>query len=155
MLCKDKGNNKDCTNYTGIILLILPGKLFGTVLIAGGTRKPGAKWEMKKLDLRGKGCSIDPVLGKCVKIPKKWNSFVCAITDLKKAYNKINRMAMWPVLQACEVGGKQLRVVQSFYKESWACVRMGREEREYFPSDDLSNSVMSCPSGCSTSSWVE
>ncbi len=45
--------------------------------------------------------------------------------DLEKAY-KINRKEMWLVLQVHGVGGKLVRAVKDFYKESKARVRVDR-----------------------------
>ncbi len=56
-----------------------------------------------------------------------------AFMDLKKAYDKIDRKAMWQVLQVYGVVGELLRAVESFYKDGEVCVRVGREEEEYFP----------------------
>ncbi len=44
-----------------------------------------------------------------------------------------DRKAMWQVLQVYREGGKLLTAVKILYKESKACMRVGREEREYLP----------------------
>ena len=47
-----------------------------------------------------------------------------AFMDLEKAYDTIDRDGMWQMLRLYGVGGKLLKV-QSFYKDSTACVRVG------------------------------
>ena len=39
---------------------------------------------------------------------------------------------MWQMLRVCGVGGKLLKVVQSFYVDSRACVRVGNDVSEWF-----------------------
>ena len=47
--------------------------------------------------------------------------------DLEKVYDTIDRHGMWQMLRLCGVGGKLLKAVQSFYKDSRACVRVGND----------------------------
>ena len=42
--------------------------------------------------------------------------------DLENSYNPINRHGMWQMLRVYGVGGKLLKVVQSFYVDSSGCV---------------------------------
>ena len=46
-----------------------------------------------------------------------------AFMDLEKAYDRIDRDALWQVLRIYGVGGNLLKAVQSFYNESRASVR--------------------------------
>ena len=55
-----------------------------------------------------------------------------AYMDLEKAYDRIDRNAMWRVLSMYGINGKLLKVVQSLYERSEACVRVCREEGEWF-----------------------
>ena len=45
--------------------------------------------------------------------------------DLEKAYDMMDRHGMWQMLIVYGVGGKLLKAVQSFYKDSRACVQVG------------------------------
>ena len=47
--------------------------------------------------------------------------------DLEKEYDTIDRHGMWQMLRLCGVGGKLMKAVHSFYKDSRACVRVGNE----------------------------
>ena len=55
--------------------------------------------------------------------------------DLEKAYDRVDRDAMWNVLRLYGIGGRLLRGVKSFYVGSKACVRVGNEVSEWFPSE--------------------
>ena len=56
-----------------------------------------------------------------------------AFLDLEKAYDRVDRDAMWDVLRLYGIGGRLLRGVKSLYMGSKACVRVGNEVSEWFP----------------------
>ncbi len=45
--------------------------------------------------------------------------------DLEKAYDRVDREALWSVLRTYGVGGQLLKGIQAFYREANACVRVG------------------------------
>ncbi len=53
-----------------------------------------------------------------------------AFMDLEKAYDRVDREALWSVLQMYGIGGRLMRAVKSFYEGSRACVGVGRGERD-------------------------
>ena len=44
--------------------------------------------------------------------------------DLEKAYNRVNREALWQVLRKYDVGSKLLNRITSMYVNSLACVKV-------------------------------
>ncbi len=44
--------------------------------------------------------------------------------DLEKAYDRVDREALWSVLKICGVGGQLLKGIQAFYRKVNACVRV-------------------------------
>ena len=52
--------------------------------------------------------------------------------DLQKAYDRIDLGAMWCVLGTYGIDGQLLKAVQSLYLKNEACVRVCREEGEWF-----------------------
>ena len=68
--------------------------------------------------------------------------------DLEKAYDKIDRNALWQGLRIYDVGGNLLRAVQSFYKESRACLRGEYGESEWFEVN------VGLRQGCMMSQWL-
>ncbi len=62
----------------------------------------------------------------CVdKVCTKEKDVYWAFMDLEKAYDRVDRDAMWQVLQLYGVGGKLWKAVKNFYVESRPCVRVG------------------------------
>ena len=56
-----------------------------------------------------------------------------AFLDLEKAYDRVDRDAVWNVLTLNGIGGRLLQGVKSLYVGSKACVRVGNEVSEWFP----------------------
>ena len=84
---------------------------------------------------RGRGCTdqIFTVRQICEKYLGKGKDVYFAFLDPEKAYDRVDRDAMWNVLRLYGIGGRLLRGVKSFYVSSKACVRVGNEVSEWFP----------------------
>ena len=59
-----------------------------------------------------------------------------AFLDLEKAYERVDRDAMWNVLRLNGIGGRLLRGVKSLYVGSKASVRVGNEVSECLVSSE-------------------
>ena len=55
---------------------------------------------------------------------------------LEKAYDRVNRGALWQVLRKYDVGGKLLNSIKSMYVNSQACVGVKGGESECFRIDN-------------------
>ena len=64
------------------------------------------------------------------KFVDKIKSLYVAYMDLEKAYDRVDREAMWRVLGMYGINGQLLKVIQSLYEKSEACVRVCGEEGE-------------------------
>ena len=56
-----------------------------------------------------------------------------AFMDLENAYDTIYLNSIWQMLRVYGVGGKLMKAVQSFHVDRRACVRVGKDVREWFP----------------------
>ncbi len=83
---------------------------------------------------KGRGCVdqifalkrlVEGYLGKDKKL-------FAAFMDLEKAYDRVDREALWNVLRIYGVGGQLLKGIQAFYREANACVRVGGKFSESF-----------------------
>ena len=59
-------------------------------------------------------------------------SLYVAYMDLEKVYDRVDGEAVWIVLGMYGINGQLLKVVQSLYEKSETCVRVCREEGEWF-----------------------
>ena len=84
---------------------------------------------------RGRGCTDQNFIVRqmCEKYLGKGKDVYFAFLDLEKAYDRVDRDAMWNVLRLYGIGGRLLRGVKSLYVGSKACVRVGNEVSEWFP----------------------
>ena len=74
-----------------------------------------------------KGCN-DQMFGVRQVVEKtieKDRSVYIVFVDLEKAYNNVNRLKLWKVLEEYGVKGRLLRAVQSLYEDGKASVRVG------------------------------
>ncbi|XP_069947548.1 RNA-directed DNA polymerase from mobile element jockey isoform X1 [Cherax quadricarinatus] len=119
-LYKGKGDKRECKNYRGISLL---SKMKNRIADEqGGFRK-------------GRGCVDQVFTVKHISeqyLDKAKEVFV-AFMDLEKVYDRVDRGAMWQMLQMYGIGGRLLKAVKSFYEDSEAQVRVCRKEGDYFP----------------------
>ncbi len=77
-----------------------------------------ACWKVRKSGVALWG--VEEYLGKDKKL-------YAAFMDLEKAYNRVDREALWSVLRIYGVDGQLLKGIQAFYREANACVRVGGE----------------------------
>ena len=49
---------------------------------------------------------------------KKKNNYFCAFVDYSKAFDMLNRQALWSKLIACNVNGKVINVIYNMYKNA-------------------------------------
>ena len=57
--------------------------------------------------------------------------------NLEKAYDRVNREALWQVLRMYDVGGKLLNGIKSMYFNSLVYVRVKGGESDFFRIDNV------------------
>src|SRR5215469_16162091 len=124
---KGKGDKRECSNHRGISVLSVVGKMYGRILIErvraltdnligeeqGGFRK-------------GRGCldQVFVVKSLCEKFREKGREVYMAFMDLEKAYDRIDREALWKVVHKYGIRGKLLDAMKGLYIDSRACVKV-------------------------------
>ena len=132
---KGKGDKRECTNYRGISLLSVVGKLYGRVLIGRVKRVTEKNIGEEQGGFReGRGC-VDQVFTLRMVAEKyrekKKDLFLCFM-DLEKAYDRVCRKKLWSVLRSYGVGMNLMDDIRAFYKNCRSCVRVRREMIEFF-----------------------
>ena len=150
-LYKGKGDKQECGSYRGISMLSVVGKTYGKILIKKvrlltenliGEEQCGFR--------KGRGC-VDQVFvirQVCEKFLSAGKAVFFAFMDLEKAYDRVDRKALWEVLRMYGVGSKLLAGVKSFYDGSRACVRVSGSESEWF------GVKVGLRQGCVMSPWL-
>ncbi|MEL7302024.1 MAG: reverse transcriptase family protein, partial [Pseudomonadota bacterium] len=150
-LYKGKGDRGECKNYRGISLLSIPGKVYGRILIERVRGMTEGMIGEEQCGFRmGRGC-VDQVFSLkqlSEKYIGKGKDLYVAYMDLEKAYDRIDRDAMWRVLQMYGINGNLLRAIQSLYADSEGSVRVCREESKWF------SVKVGLRQGCVMSPWL-
>ena len=135
-LYKGKGDVHEYSNFRGISLLSVVGKVYGRVLINMIREKTeNVIAEVQGGFRRGRTCTdqIFIIRQICEKYLGKGKDVYFAFLDLAKVYDRVDRDAMWNVLRLYGIGGRLLRGVKSLCVGSKACVRVGNGVSEWFP----------------------
>ena len=113
-----KGDRKQCTNYRGISLLSLPGKVYAKCLERKCREIVESKLEDGQCGFRPGRSTTDQIFTLKQIFEKSWeygkDLFACFV-DLEKAYDRVPRDKLWKVLQEYGVDGQLLRAIKSFY----------------------------------------
>ena len=150
-LYKGKGDPLECKNNRGISLLSVPGKVYGRILIERVIENSeGQIGEEQSGFRKGRSCAdqIFVLRQLCEKMKQKKRRVCIAFMDLEKAYDRVDREAMWQVMRIYGIGGKVLRGIMSFYDDGRACVRVGGKVSDSF------EVKMGLRQGCVMSPWL-
>ena len=146
-----KGGRLECSNYRGISLLSVIGKMYARVL----NDRIKLMTEGKVMDEQGgfragRSCNdqIFAVRQVVEKTIEKDRVLYMAFVDLEKAYDNVNRIKLWKVLEEYDVKGRLLKAVQAMYEDGKASVRVGDRESEWF------GMYKGVRQGCTLSPWL-
>ena len=132
---KNKGSSQECSNYRGISLLSVPGKLFMRVLLNRIKPIIENKLREEQAGFRRGRSTIDQIYSIRRIIEKRWEyglQTYCAFVDLQKAYDSVWRSAMWRVAKSYGIPSKIIRMLQNWYEGITNCVRVDGEESRWF-----------------------
>ena len=130
-----KGDKKKCTNYRGISLLSLPGKVYAKCLEKRCREIVESKLEDAQCGFRPGRCTMDQIFALQQIFEKSWeyakDVYACFV-DLEKAYDRVPRDKLWAVLLEYGVNGQLLSAIKSLYKQSTVYVRVNGKETKPF-----------------------
>ena len=144
MICPifKSGDPADCSNYRGITVGNILGKLYATVL-----ERRISKWAEQK-GIRAKGQAgfrkdhrtLDNIfiLRNLIDTAKASNHqserqlYVCFV-DFKKAFDTVPRDLLWERLREIGIQGTMLNAIISMYKDVTACVKTPSGVTDFFP----------------------
>ncbi len=99
---KGKGDRQDCKNYRGVTLLSVPGKVLAHLLLI---RIRIHLLKLQRLEQSGFSpaeSTIDRILALRVLVESRREfrqGMLAAYVDLKKAFDSVNREALWELLR--------------------------------------------------------
>ena len=96
-----KGDKKECSNYRGISLLSLVGKVFAKVLETRCRAMIELRLGDEQCGFRPGRSTTDQIFTFRLVIEKAWEyakPVYCSFIDLEKAYDRVPRDKLWSVL---------------------------------------------------------
>ena len=114
-LYKGKGERIECSNYKGISLLIVVGKIYAGILVDRVCKMSEGLIDDEQGVLRAWRWCVDQIftLKQCEKPREKKCRVYVGFMDLEKAYNRVNREVLWQVLRMYDVRGKLLNDIKT------------------------------------------
>ena len=134
---KKKGSRENPDNYRGITILSCMGKLFTTILntrindflesygILGEEQAGFRKTYGTNDHLFNLKCLVDLFLFKKKKL-------FCAFIDYKKAFDSVDRAALWHKLLRSSIDGKIFTLIRNMYAQTKSCIKFDGCNSEFF-----------------------
>jgi len=114
-----KGDTTNCDNWRGITLLSVPSKVLTRVLLSRIKEQVNFRLRKEQAGFRPNLFSIDQIntlriiIEQCI----EWSSRLYTVfIDFEKAFDTINREAMWKVLKRYGVPTQIVNLIQETYR---------------------------------------
>ena len=120
-----KGSRAECSNYRGISLLSVVGKIYARVVCDRLRLITDAVLMDEQGGFRVRRGCVDQIFAVrqvTEKVIEKDKVVYAAFVDLEKAYDSVSWSKLWVALRDYGVKGKLLAAVQSLYEEGQARV---------------------------------
>ncbi|KAK3514359.1 hypothetical protein QTP70_015886 [Hemibagrus guttatus] len=131
-----KGDRRVCSNYRGITLLSLPGKVYSRVLERRVRPLVEPRIQEEQCGFRPSRGTLDQLYTLHRVLEGSWEFaqpvHMCFV-DLEKAFDRVPRGILWEVLWEYGVHGPLLRAVRSLYNRSRSLVRIASCKSDLFP----------------------
>ena len=130
-----KGDKRKCTNYRGISLISVPGKVYAKCLEKKCCEIVEPKLTDAQCGFRPGRSTMDQIFAFQQIFEKSWQyakEINACFVDLKKAYDRIHRDKLWVVLLQYGIDGQLLTAIKSLYMHSEVCVRVNNATTKPF-----------------------
>ncbi|KAK3575512.1 hypothetical protein QTP86_028226 [Hemibagrus guttatus] len=131
-----KGDRRVCSNYRGITLLSLPGKVYSRVLERRVRPLVEPRIQEEQCGFRPSRGTLDQLYTLHRVLEGSWEFaqpvYMCFV-DLEKAFDRVPHGILWEVLWEYGVRGPLLRAVRSLYNWSRSLVRIASCKSDLFP----------------------
>ncbi|KAK0136738.1 LINE-1 reverse transcriptase [Merluccius polli] len=131
-----KGDRRVCSNYRGITLLSLPGKVYSGVLERRVRRIVEPRIQEEQCGFRPGRGTVDQLYTLCRILEGAWEFaqpvHMCFV-DLEKAFDRVPRGVLWGVLREYGVSDPLIRAVRSLYDRCQSLVRIAGYKSDLFP----------------------
>ena len=127
-LCKGKDDRQDCNNYRGVTLLSVPGKVFDRIILERVHHHLLEHQRPEQSGFTPKRSTIDHILALCVLTERRrefWQWLLAADVDLCKAFDSVNRDALWGIIGLHLVPPKLINLIPELFSGTESAMRCG------------------------------
>ena len=120
-----KGDRSICSNYRGVSLLSVPGKIFGHIILDRMREGVEKKLRENQGNFRsGRGCAdkifcLRMLIEKCVEFQLP---ALAIFVDFKAAFDSIHRPSMWHILSDYGIPDKYIKLIRCVYDNCEAVI---------------------------------
>ena len=138
-LYKNKGDVNDPDNYRGITILSCFGKLFTSVLnnrLNDFLESNNILCE-EQAGFRKHYSTVDHIFSLKLLVDvylAHGKKLYCAFVDYRKAFDSVNRTAMWHKLLSYNIDGKCFKIIHNMYDKAKSCVSSNNTISDFFTS---------------------
>uniref|UniRef100_A0A669BJZ3 Reverse transcriptase domain-containing protein n=1 Tax=Oreochromis niloticus TaxID=8128 RepID=A0A669BJZ3_ORENI len=130
-----RGDRRVCSNYRGITLLSLPGKVYARVLERRVRPLVEPQIQEEQCGFRPGRGTLDQLFILSRILEGAWEFaqpvYMCFV-DLEKAFDRVPRGVLWEVLREYGVSGPLLRAIRSLYNRCKSLVRIAGNKSDSF-----------------------
>nr|KAG5690854.1 hypothetical protein BaRGS_031206 [Batillaria attramentaria] len=115
-----KGDLRDCSNYRGIMLLSVPGKVLNRILLERMREAVDPMLRDQQAGFRRNRSCADQIASLRIIVEQslEWNSpLYINFIDCEKAFDSVDREALWKLLRHYGVPGKIISLIQCTYQD--------------------------------------
>ena len=131
-----KGDRRVCSNYRGITLLSLPGKVYSGVLERRVRRTVEPQIQEEQCGFRPGRGTVDQLYTLSRILEGAWEFahpvHMCFV-DLEKAFDRVPRGVLWGILREYGVSDALIWAVRSLYDRCQSLVRIAGSKSDSFP----------------------
>jgi hypothetical protein len=135
-LWKGKGDPRDCNNSRGVTLLSVPGKVLARIILSRIRDHLLAHQRPEQSGFTPKKSTTDRILALRVLIERKREfrqQLLAAYVDFRKAFDSVDRSALWTVLRLRGVPPVLVDLISELYSGTVSAVKCGSGISSFFP----------------------
>ena len=133
---KGKGDVRECSNYRGVTLLSVPGKVFARVLLNRIRQQLLDHQRPEQSGFTPKRSTVDRILALRVLTERRLEydrAVLAAYIDFKKAFDSVSREALWKLLELRGIPPRLVRLISALYSGTESAVKCGAVTSGFFP----------------------
>ena len=130
-----KGDLSQCSNYRGIMLLSVPGRILSRIILNRIKSKIDERLRPNQAGFRSNRSTTDQIttLRIIIEQSKEWNcQLFINFIDYKKAFDSLDRASLWNILQHYGIPQKIINIIKAMYEKGGGNVMLKGKLSPFF-----------------------